>query len=81
MQIYNLLKYSDNYSIKSGSLWNNHRDKVNDDVNESNDAGNYKKNKKTKTSKPFEYQTKIIGCTSADNSSLEAKVVVIKLFE
>ena len=31
MSMYNLLEYSDNYSTTSGSLWNYHRDKVNDD--------------------------------------------------
>ena len=28
--MYNLLQYSDNYSLTSGSLWNYHRDEVND---------------------------------------------------
>ena len=35
MPIYNLLEYSDNNSMTSGSLWNSHRDKVNDDENEN----------------------------------------------
>ena len=36
--MYNLLEYSDNYSLTSGSLWNYYRDKMNDDANERNDA-------------------------------------------
>ena len=35
MPIYNLLEYSDNNSMASGSLWNSYRDKVNDDENEN----------------------------------------------
>ena len=34
MSMYNLLKYSENHSITSGSLWNYYRDEVNDDANE-----------------------------------------------
>ena len=41
MPMYNLLEYSDNYSMTSGSLWTYYRDGVNDDANENNDAGNY----------------------------------------
>ena len=33
----NLLEYSDNFSMTSGSLWNYCRDVVNDDTNEYND--------------------------------------------
>ena len=40
MTMYNLLEYSNNYSIASRSLWNYYRDEVNDDVNENNAAGN-----------------------------------------
>ena len=42
MFIYNLGEYSDNYSITSGSLWSCYKDEVHDDVNENNDAGNYR---------------------------------------
>ena len=56
MPIYNLLEYSENYSITSGSLWRYCRDEVKSDENEHNDAGNYKiSNNKTKTIKSFEY--------------------------
>ena len=59
MPMYNLLEYSDNYSMTSVSLWNYYRDEVNDDANENNAAGNYRINNKTTTSKSFEYKTKI----------------------
>ena len=58
MPVYNLLEYSDIYSMISGSLWNDYRDKVNDSANENNDANNYRiNNNKTTTSKYFEYTT------------------------
>ena len=49
MPMYNLLEYSSNYSMKSGSLWNYYRDKI-DDVDD--DASN---------NKSFKYKTKLIG--------------------
>ena len=33
MLTYNLLEYGESYSMKSGSLWNHQRDKVNDSAN------------------------------------------------
>ena len=36
MPIYDLLEYSDNYSMVSGSFWNYYRDEINDDANENN---------------------------------------------
>ena len=38
--MYNLLEYSDNYSMISGSLWNYYRDEVNNDANENNTPNN-----------------------------------------
>ena len=38
MPMYNLLEYSDNYSMTSESLWNYYRDEVNDDENEIDNA-------------------------------------------
>ena len=58
--MYNLLEYSKNYYMTSESLWNYRRDKVNDDVNENNDDNYRINNKKTVTSKFFEYKKKII---------------------
>ena len=47
------------YSITPGILWNCYKDEVNDDANENNDAGNYRRNNnKTTASKSFEYKTK-----------------------
>ena len=40
MPMYNLLKYSDNYSMTSRSLWNYYRDEINGDENENNAANN-----------------------------------------
>ena len=45
MPMYNLLEYSPNYSLTSGSLWNYYRDEINDDENENNDDGNKINNK------------------------------------
>ena len=42
MPMYNLLQYSDNYSMTSGSLWNYYRDEVNDSANEKNVTNNYR---------------------------------------
>lgn len=46
----NLLENSDNYSMATGSLWNNHRDKVKYEVNENNSGSNYKINNDKTTS-------------------------------
>ena len=52
-------------------------DNVIDDVNENNDAGNYRINiNKTTTSKSFEYKTKIIGSSPADSNTLDTEIVV-----
>ena len=67
MPMYNLLEYSDNYSMTSGSLWNYYRDEINDFAN-NDDANNYRiYNNKRTTSKSSEYKTKLIGSTSDDN--------------
>ena len=62
--------------MTSGSLWNYHRDEINDKANENNAANNKINNHKTITSKSFEYKTKLIGSTSNDNNTLDAEVVV-----
>ena len=55
MPMYNLLEYSDNFSITSGTVWNYYRDNVNDSANENNDANNHRiNNNKTTASKSFE---------------------------
>ena len=54
MPLYNLLGYSDNYSMTSGSLWNYYSDEVYDDENETDNANNNRiSNNKTITSKSF----------------------------
>ena len=53
MSMYNLLEYSDNYSMASESLWNYHRDETNDDVNENNTANYRINNNKVISSKSF----------------------------
>ena len=58
MSMYNMLEYSNNYSMKSGSLWNFYRNEVNDDANENNAANNRTSNIKMITSKSFEYKKK-----------------------
>ena len=44
MLLVNLIEYSDNYCMTSGSLWNFYRDEVNNDANENNAAANYRIN-------------------------------------
>ena len=63
--------------MASGSLWNYYRDEVNDDENENDNAINNRiYNKKSTTSKSFEYKTKIIGRTSDNSNTLDTKVDV-----
>ena len=63
--------------MTSKSLWNYYRDKKNDGANK-NDDDDYRINneKKTTTSRSFEYKTRIIDSTSDNNSRLNAEVVV-----
>ena len=51
MPIYNLLEYSQNYSMTLGSLWDYHRDKI-DEVDDNVSDG-----------RSFAYETKILGKT------------------
>ena len=53
MSMYNLLEYSQNYSMTSGSIWNSYRNEI-DDVDDNTSDG-----------KSFEYKTKIVGNTPA----------------
>ena len=73
MPVYNLLEYSGNYSVTSRSLWNYYRDEIiEDENNENNEAGNYRKT----AIKSFDYNTKVIGSTLADNNELDTEVVI-----
>ena len=75
MSMYNMLEYSINYSVTSGSFQNYNRDEVNNDLNGNNDAGYYRINE---TSRSFDYKTKITGRTQNNkNTSCRS----IKIFE
>ena len=76
ISMYNLLQYSNNYFIKSGSLWNYYRDNTNGDENKNDNANNRINNDKTITSESFEYKKKIVGRTPDDNNTLGTEVVV-----
>ena len=66
--MYNLLKYSDIYSITSGSLLNYYSDEVNNDAHEIDASDNKSKNKKKiVTSSSFQYKTKKISSRLAEN--------------
>ena len=72
--LYNLLEYSDNYSMASGSLWNYYRDEVNDYANEN--VNNFRISNKTTAGKSLAYKTKIIEKMPADDNTLDTEVVV-----
>ena len=74
MLMYNLIKYHDNYSMKSGSLWNYYRDEVNDDENKHENSFRINNNK-TKTSKSIEHKTKIAKKTTHNASILDTEFV------
>ena len=57
----NLLEYSNNYSMASGSLWNYYKDEGDDAANENNANGFRKNNNKTTTSKSVKYKTILLG--------------------
>ena len=63
-------------TVTSESLWNYHRDKINDDENDNDDNDNNINNNKTTRSNSFKYKTKIIGSTPDNASRLNAEVVV-----
>ena len=73
MLMYNQLEYSDNFSKTSESLQNHYRYEVNA---HENNADSYRINNTTRTSKSFEYKTKLIGSTPVDNNTLDPEVIV-----
>ena len=89
IQMYDLLEYSENYSVTSRSLWNFDRDEINDDGNENDNANNRINNSKTITSKSFEHKTKILGntpnnintTTTTNNNNRHRSCCFIKIFE
>ena len=72
--MYNLLEYSDKFSMTSGSLWNYYRDEGNNSANEIKDNDNMINNNQTTTSKSFKYKTTIFGRTSSNYSRLKTGV-------
>ena len=85
MPMYNLFVYSDNYSMTSRSLQNYYREEINDYENGNDNANNSINNKKTITSKSFEYKTKLIGNKPNGNNILNAEVLLkfcsVNIFE
>ena len=73
--MYNLLEYTDNYSMTSESFWNYYRDELSDDDNKNDVNNNRINSDKTITSKYFEYNRKIIGRTPNINNTLDTEVV------
>ena len=68
--MYNLFRHIGNYSVISGSMWQYKSNKVNDDANENDAAGNYRINYNNVTaSKYFEHKTKITRSIPSDNST------------
>ena len=76
MPMYDLLEYSDNYSMTPGKLWNCDSNEINDSAIEINDDSNEINNNKTITSKSFEHKTILIGRTPEDNSASNAEFAV-----
>ena len=75
VSMYNLLKYSDNYSMTWGSLCNYCRDEVIDSANEMDDNNNKINSEEKTTNKSFEYKTKIIGSTASNKSRLHQIII------
>ena len=63
MPMYNLIKYSDNYSDTSGSLWQFKRDEIIGNINLTNN-----------NSSSFKYNSNLIGNTDADGANRKKKV-------
>ena len=76
MPMYNLLEYSDNYSMISGTFWSYYRDEVNDAANENYAASNQINNSKITTSRYFKCKAKLIGNAPNNNSRSNAETVV-----
>ena len=61
MPMYNLIEYSNNYSKKSGSLWQYYKDDPNDNLVDS---------------KSFKSKVKITGKTPNDGNTKHAEIIV-----
>ena len=80
MPMYNLLEYSSDYSMTSGSLTNCYRDEVNDSANENENTFRINNNKTT-TSKSLEYKTKITLKTPDNASRLDREFIILLKYE
>ena len=69
MPMYNLIRYSKNYSKTTASLWNYHRDKPNSGALRD-------KNYSIRCSKSFDYKTIVIGRLAGNNTVKEVKIAV-----
>ena len=63
MPMYNLIEYSDNYSVTSGSLWNFKRDQIDNNANVTNDN----------SAPSFKYKSNLIGNTETNGTKKEKK--------
>ena len=59
--MYNLIKYSDNYSKTSGSLWQHYQDDPNDNL---------------ANSESFKFKVKITGNTPNDGNTKDVEIIV-----
>ena len=70
--MYNLLKYSKNYSKTTGSFWNYYRDEPNSSLGGADSNIKYL----IKDSKFFDYKTSITGKLEGNNTETEAEIIV-----
>ena len=61
MPMYNVIEYSDHYSITSGSLWQYYKDIPNDNL---------------ATSESFKYKVKITGKTPNNGNTKDVEIIV-----
>ena len=79
MSMYNMLEYSDNYSIASGYLWKYYKDEVNEHANENSVADNYKiNNSKTTVINSVESMAKII---DVENNNADSNNIIFSIKE
>ena len=71
MQLYNLIEYSDNYSKKSGSLWQYCKE-----IPAANNAGNIIDFTNTNITDSFKFKTKITGQTNNDGRIDDVEIMI-----
>ena len=68
MPMYNLLEYSDHYSMTSGSLWKYYKDEVSDSADGNNDANTFRINSnKTTTNNNAKLYLPVVTLSINDN--------------